>query len=350
MFAHRHEPQTCASAGTRATLHSCCGLRLTRSAATKRAGAAGRKSCVLGIDVGGTNIRAALVHLPAGTIASAHATLTEAEHGTRHSLQQLALAASEAVLAGRERGFSVTKVGIGLPELIGCGGSIDSHFTLRWHANDVRKSLCVYGPVTIESDVRAAALAEARLGHGRGFASILYVTVGTGISCTLVVEGRPYAGAHGHAISFASGPAFPADAPDTAGSLESLEARAAGPGLLKRAQVLGAPEADSFAVCRVARSRAGPQRNAVNAAAGELALHVAVLANALDPAIILLGGGLGSAPGYYWTRFRAQLRRHLWGPNAGRLPVKRAALGDAAGVIGAALSTALQTKAPRANA
>ena len=66
--------------------------------------------------------------------------------------------------------------------------------------------------------------------------------------------------------------------------------------------------------------------------------------------IILLGGGLGSAPGYYWTRFRAQLRRHLWGPNSGRLPVKRAALGDAAGVIGAALSTASQTKAPRANA
>ena len=170
---------------------------------------AGRKHCILGIDVGGTNIRAALVHFPGGSIELPHETRTEAALGKRHSLHQLAVAAGEAVLTGRKRGIRVTRVGIGLPELIGRSGSIDSHATLKWHADDVRKLLSTYGPVTIESDVRAAALAEASLGRGRGLASVLYVTVGTGISCTLVVDGRPYAGAHGHAISFASGPVFP---------------------------------------------------------------------------------------------------------------------------------------------
>jgi len=270
--------------------------------------------------------------------------------GKRHSLQQLGAAARAAVLAGHERGLSVARVGVGIPELIGRSGSIDSHGTLKWHANDVRKLLSAYGPVTIESDVRAAALAEATLGRGRGLASILYVTVGTGISCTLVIDGRPYAGAHGHAISFASGPVFPVTKVDGKPGLESLEARAAGPGLLERAQALGATETDSIAVCRVAQRRSGPQRDAVSAAAGELALHVAVVANALDPAIILLGGGLGSAPGYYWTRFRAQLRRHLWGPHARRLPVQRAALGASAGLIGAALSAVLPVQVSRAGA
>jgi glucokinase len=319
---------------------------MKRSAAAKRGVSAGRKGCVLGIDVGGTNIRAGLVHLPSGSIELAHATRTEAALGKRHSLHQLAVAAGEAVLMGRKRGIRVTRVGIGLPELIGRSGSIDSHATLKWHADDVRKLLSTYGPVTVESDVRAAALAEASLGRGRGLASVLYVTVGTGISCTLVVDGRPYAGAHGHAISFASGPVFPLAGLNGATQLESLEARAAGPGLVKRAQALGAPDTDSFAVCRVAQKQAGPQRDAVDAATAELALHVAVVANALDPAIILLGGGLGSAPGYYWTRLRTQVRRHLWGPNARRLPVQRAALGGASGLIGAALSAALQVKRP----
>jgi glucokinase len=228
-------------------------------------------------------------------------------------------------------------LGIGIPELVGVDGRIESHCSLPWRAGEVRSCLGAYGNVTIVSDVMAASLAEARMGAGRGQPAFLYVTVGTGISCALVIDGKPYAGAHGHAISFASGPTVAAVSTDGKPIFEPLEARASGTGILRRAQALGLTEPDAIAVCRTARTRPGMARTLVDEAATELAIHVAILANALDPTLVVLGGGLGCAMGRYWSSFRAALPRYTWGPHMRRLRVRRAQLGTAAGTIGAAL-------------
>ena len=114
-----------------------------------------------------------------------------------------------------------------------------------------------------------------------------------------------------------------AGADGTANS-ESLEGRASGPGLVRR--------------------------DVVDAAATELAIHVAIVANALDPALIVLGGGLGCAPGRYWATFRAALPRYAWGPYSHRLRVRRAGLGTKSGMIGAALSALEADKCPRSSA
>src|SRR5258708_23752082 len=92
----------------------------------------------------------------------------------------------------------------------------------------------------------AASLAEARMGAGRGQSAFLYVTVGTGISCALVIDGKPYPGAHGHAISFASGPTVAAVSTDGKPTFEPLEARASGTGILRRAQAPVLTESDSI--------------------------------------------------------------------------------------------------------
>ena len=148
----------------------------------------------------------------------------------------------------------------------------------------------------------AAALAEARLGAGRGHRVFLYVTVGTGISCALVIEGEPFAGAHGHAISFATGPTAAAPGAPGAAALASLESLASGPGILRRAKERGLTEPDAIAICRSALEGPGPAREIVDAAATDLAVHVAILVNALDPTLVVLGGGLGCSPGRYWAR------------------------------------------------
>jgi glucokinase len=239
------------------------------------------------------------------------------------------------------------RVGIGIPELVGTSGQIESRCSLNWRADSVHARLRNHGRVTIASDVRAAALAEARLGAGREQPAFLYVSVGTGISCTLVIDGRPYAGTHGHAISFASGPTFVTAGIDGTANSESLEGRASGPGLLRRAQLLGLQEPDAVAVCRAALAAPGVARDVVDAAATELAIHVAIVANALDPALIVLGGGLGCAPGRYWTTFRSAFPRFAWGPYSHRLRVCRARLGTKAGMIGAALSALEADNEPR---
>jgi glucokinase len=297
-----------------------------------------RERCVLGIDVGGTNIRAGLFNPRDGSLHCIHSARTEAQAGARHSLMRVADLAGKVVEQGRAAGLITHAVGIGIPELVGTRGRIESHCSLHWSADQVRASLAAHGEVTIASDVLAASLAEARLGAGRGQRVFLYVTVGTGISCALVIDGNPFMGAHGHAISFASGPTAAAiGAPGTA-ALVPLEALASGPGILRRAQARGLTEPDAIAICETALNEPGPAREIVDAAATELAIHVAILANALDPTLVVLGGGLGCSPGRYWSTFRAALPRYTFGPHMPQLRVCRARLGTRAGMIGAAQS------------
>jgi glucokinase len=297
-----------------------------------------RQPCVLGIDVGGTNIRAGLFVARSGSIRHVRAIRTDASLGGRQTLARAAAVAREVVDAGSRSGLSVEKVGIGVPELVGPGGEIESRATLPWRSSRVRRAFAEYGAVTIESDVRAAALAEARLGAARGTATFLYVGVGTGISSTLFIDGRPWLGAHGHAIAFASGSTTVTGIHGGRTVFAALESRASGPALVHRAQALGYHAENAADVCRAARVRSGIARRVVDAAATELAAHVAILVNALDPALVVLGGGVGAAPGRYWNSFRAALPGFTWGKYARRVRVRRARLGAQSGMIGAALS------------
>jgi glucokinase len=292
---------------------------------------------VLGIDVGGTNIRAGLYAPSLGVLRHVHAAPTEASRGGAHALARVRGVARAAVEEGRTAGWQVSKVGIGVPELVGHQGEIESACSLPWKSTRVRASLQEFGRVTIESDVRAAATAEARLGAGRSCATFLYVCVGTGISCTLFVDGKPLLGHRGHAISFASGPTVETLQPGGETLFEALEARVSGPALARRARALGLAEADGIALSRSAAAGEGPARDLVDRAATELALHVAILGNAMDPALIVLGGGVGGSPGRYWQTFQLAMRRFLWGTYASRIRLRRAQLGAKVGMIGAAL-------------
>jgi glucokinase len=294
--------------------------------------------CILAIDVGGTNIRAGLYSPGSAILRCARSARTEAAQGSAHALRNLSDLARQVAAAGASLGLRIRRAGIGIPELIGLDGEIESHCTLSWRSKQLRDCLQPFGPLTIASDVITAARAEARMGAGRGQPAFLYVTVGTGMSCALVVNGEPYLGPHGHAMSFASGPSVATVGADGKSVYAPLEYVAAGPGLLRRAQALGLAESSTEALCQSARQGPGRARDLVDDAATELAVHVAILANQLEPTLIVMGGGLGCAPGRYWSSFRAALPRFTFGPHMRRLPVRRAELRNQAGMIGAALS------------
>jgi glucokinase len=168
--------------------------------------------------------------------------------------------------------------------------------------------------VTVESDVRAAALAEARFGAGAGFASFVYLVVGTGISHCLVVDGRPYPGARGNAIVVGAPP---------------VERVGAGPALARRAGVERAEEALADP-CHAA---------VVESAAEELGAALAALVNALDPEAVVVGGGLG-LESRYRALFVASARAAIDHEATLELPIVPAALGARSGIVGAALVAA----------
>ena len=203
-------------------------------------------------------------------------------------------------------------IGVGVCELVDNEGHTQSAQTLDWRRLDVVGAFARIGPAVVESDVRAAALAEARFGGGRGVDELLFVTVGTGISCCLVLAGRAYAGARGNAICFG--------APPVENAASGLALAAAG-GREWAEEVLADPALDGV----------------VGDGRGALGAGLAWLVNALDPGRVVIGGGLGLVDATASSPLTA-MRPMIFADNTRDVPVVPAELGVDAGVIGAALA------------
>ena len=290
---------------------------------------------VLGIDVGGTKIAAGIVDPATGAILARETIATGAARGGSAVLDDTIDLARRLIGAARLR---VDHIGVGVPQLVDNGGRIRSAYNFDWTALPVRGRLSTLAPTTIESDVRAAARAEARFGAGAGRRVFVYVTIGTGVSYCLVIDGRPHAGANGFAIHFASSALHvPCEA---CGHVNApvLEEIASGPAIgaayaHRTGRSVTAPD-----LLAAATSGDAVADDIVTAAARQLGPLVALVANMLDPEAIVLGGGLGLAAGPYREQLIASTRAHIWADSCRDLPILPAALGVDAGLIGAALA------------
>jgi glucokinase len=185
--------------------------------------------------------------------------------------------------------------------------------------------------------VRAAALGEAMYGAGRGYECFVYITVGTGISYSLVLGGQPYGGAHGNALLLANGPMSHTCPRCGERSAMVLEDYASGPAIARRyAAMAGRDSVTGEDVIRAANA-GDPIAIDVAATAGTaLGVAVGFLVNVLDPQAVVVGGGLGSCGGHYWQSFVESTRAHLWAETARAVPIVMAELGPDAGIVGAA--------------
>jgi glucokinase len=291
----------------------------------------------LGIDVGGTKMAAGLVSFPAGELRLRRQMATAPERGGAAVLEDVLRLAAEIAAEARSSGLPLSAIGLGLCELVDAEGKAASASTVAWRGLPARERLSALAPAVFEADVRAAALAEAHFGAGKAHRIFLYVTVGTGISCSLVLDGKPYRGARGAAGTMASSPLSVAC--ERCGGLEgrTLEEIASGPALVARYNRRGgAAAASGEQVLAAAGAGDAAAREVVESAARALGVAVGHLVNTLDPEAVVVGGGLGLSGGLYWESFTAAARRHLWSELHRDLPIHSAALGQDAGIIGAA--------------
>jgi glucokinase len=259
----------------------------------------------VGVDVGGTKIAAARVDVQRGAVLAARRRPTEPARGS-----DAVLADCRAVV--RElRSDDVAAVGLAVCELVGPRGRVRSAETVDWRETDLLDSFDV-----VESDVRAAAVAEARFGAGRDEPDFLYVSIGTGISHCLMADGQPRRGVRGCAI----------------GTGAPLVERWSGG--LALARLTGHATAEA--------ALTDPDAEPIVAdGARRLGLALAALVNALDPGMIVVGGGLGLNDAYR-ERVERSLRGAVYDAEARALPVRPAELGPDAPVIGAAALAAAQ--------
>jgi glucokinase len=290
----------------------------------------------IGIDVGGTKIAGGIVDLADGSVTARHQVPTACERGGAPVLADVRQMTGTLMAEARQRGWTVTGLGIGVAELVDPAGGIFSDHRIKWRGLDLAGELGPIAggcPVRVSSDVRAAALAEARFGLGRGVADFYFLTIGTGVSGVLVQNGRPYEGSRGAALVIANGTTLLQCQHCGALTETIVEDIASGPGI---AAAWGSDRAET--VLQAAERGDVRALAIIDHATRELGRIVALLVNSLDPAVLILGGGLGSAPGAYVRALTAAIRAGLWTGALNDLPILQSQLGDDAGLIGAAVA------------
>lgn len=305
-------------------------------------------SATVGFDIGGTNLRAGVVTLD-GTIIGARSVPTPR---TAEGLEE-----GIATLVGElRREHDVTAVGLAV------AGFLDPDCEtvrfaphLPWRDAPVRARLAerLDLPVRLEHDANSAAWGEYRFGAAQNARTWVFFAVGTGIGATLMVDGNIYRGAYGTAPEFGHLTVVPGGRPCPCGKRGCLERYASGTALVDTARELMDTRgfADTDLARTLARKEPSTGRDVMAAVhrRDPLALAVieefatwlgeglSIVADVLDPELILLGGGVSRDADLYLDTTRTQLAARMVG--SGHRPVPRvgtAELGADAGMIGVA--------------
>jgi glucokinase len=285
---------------------------------------------VIGVDVGGTKIRAGMlgrdgsagpvIEVPSPT-DSADSFLSELDRVIESLLPEepAAIGVGVPMTIDRVTGIALRANNLPLFEI---------DFTHR-----LRERFGL--PIGLENDGNATALAEWRLGAGRGAHDLVAIALGTGVGGGLVLDGRLYRGwaELGHIVVEADGPPCQGNC-DGRGHLEAL---ASGEAAESAAEAIWG-ERDAHRLVEAARAGDSRARAKIDRIGHYVGIAIGSLTNIFVPEVVVMGGGFGAAA---WDVLRepalAAARREALGPADERLQVVPAVLGDEAGLVGAGL-------------
>ena len=307
----------------------------------------------LGIDLGGTNIKAGVVDDEGRPISSVSRP-TEAERGPEVGLANIVQAAREAVSASGLGWDEVRAVGLGSPGTMDIQGGMLLHppNLPGWVNFPIRARLAeaLGKPTVLQNDANAAAFGEFWAGAGHHVESLVLFTLGTGIGCGIVDHGKIIEGRHSHGaecghmvIQMEGGRLC------SCGRYGHLEAYASATSLVKRAhEALELGEASALRAHLEAGSLTASAIDHEADAGDPLALrlmhetarYLAVgatsLMHTIDPDLILFSGGMIKAGPEFLAEIRAQIKELAFPVPAARTEIDFATLGGDAGLIGAA--------------
>jgi glucokinase len=299
---------------------------------------------VVGIDIGGTKIAGGIVTSD-GKVIAREETPTPIKDGGPRILQAAIEVAKSLVNSSSHK---IEAIGVG------AGGQIDTTKGLVYSATDVIpgwKGIRITEAVTaaldipsaVDNDVNVLALAENRFGAARQFpnGTVVFLALGTGVGGALLSNGVVHHGAHwsggefGHILLTMD----PNARRDTGGAIGTLEAYCSGPGLVQTWRELTGNNDSTVTghdvVKDAEKNPNGPGSQAINKTGQCLGFGLVTLANALDPDLIVIGGGLSEVGDALLEPARKILKQHAL-PGPATCPVVLAQLGIDAAIVGAA--------------
>jgi len=287
----------------------------------------------IGVDLGGTKILAGVVTRE-GEVLRRHERMTTLD-------SQDALVAELEIAIGEVLDDEVGAIGLGVPGPLDLsrGRTYDMvnlpfhDFPLRDHMHE-KFSL----PVGLDNDANAAAVAEWRVGAGRGVDDLVMLTLGTGLGGGVISNGRPFRGARGAGVELGH-TVIVHDGRPCQGRCSGrghLEPYVTGLAATRAAQDAFGPAADAHRLVRLANEGDQQAREILADIGRHLGSAMGSFANIFEPALIVIGGGFGFAAWEHLIESAERvMRREALRPMRDEVKVVRAELGTTAGLIGA---------------
>lgn len=307
---------------------------------------------VIGVDLGGTNVRSAAVDVH-GHVSFNAKTPVKGSTSRDEVIDRIASVIRKTMAGcGAER---IRGIGIGTPGLViaETGMVVFAPNLPDWVDLPLGPLLAErFGfPVDVENDANAAAIGEHWIGAGVGVRSLICLTLGTGVGGAIILDDRIWRGANGAAAEIGHMTVDEHGVRCGCGNYGCLEAYASAPAVARQAREalqsgqtsrlteLCGGNLDSITSALVAwAAMEGDQvaRNVMHRAGTLLGMAMASLTNVLNPEMFIIGGGMINAGELLFEPIWAEVRRRSYKWSASILQIVPARLGDDAGVIGAA--------------
>lgn len=308
----------------------------------------------IGVDVGGTNVKIALVDTE-GSIVYSNSIPTRAEMGYEYTVSSIKQAITDLMKETKTSNEVIEGIGFGFPGQIDCTNGVVRLLPNipGWVNVPIAKIIeDEFGiPTKVDNDVRCAALGELNYGAGKGCKNLICITVGTGIGSGLIVNGKLVRGADNAAGEIGH---IKLSMDETApicgcGDTGCLEAYASGPAIVAMAEdyikggkstkyrELASPEITPYVVCEAAKQGDAVARRIFTIIGRYIGIGMASVVNLLNPEKIIVGGGVAGAGDILLKPLEKALKERAMPISGGSVEVVPAQLGNTAGVIGASL-------------
>jgi glucokinase len=199
--------------------------------------------------------------------------------------------------------------------------------------------------VVLENDATAAGIGEAWLGASKGINTSILVTLGTGLGGGLIVNGVPLRGPDGGAGKIGHICVEPEGQPCGCGSKGCVEQYASASALVRMAGEAGLTVGSSREIYEAFRAGNKTAATVFERMGSYLGIMLGGLVNTLNPDIIIIGGGVAAGMDAFLPALEKEIRYRAWKEAGERARIVRSALGDNAGLLGAA-RTALDVLGP----
>lgn len=299
---------------------------------------------LIGVDVGGTNLRVGVVTRH-GVVLEQRVQADFAafcnEHTPQAALDFILDTLAGAIQEARARYPQTCAVGIGFPGFIDPATQTVTQSPNMPGLLDVDLvtplSKVLDLPVLLENDALAAGYGEHIAHHGDGD-SLIYIGLGTGVGGSVILDGKPYPGAHGVSMEIGHLIVEPDGRLCGCGNRGCLEQYASASGIaLTYAELTGDDGIDSALIAVFARDGDANAIEAYRRGGAVLAQGLASILKVLDVPLVVIGGGVSQSWDLMQATFDARLHQDLIPALRGRVRVKTSQADDQAGIVGAAM-------------